>query len=132
MQYDYYEDRPENYFTHPENLPSDMSIEEWRQMDEDPPGEDEEVWLRRIGLSAPEIENVLEGKTIDWYDQVLRKGLRQNYNVSISGARENLSYFTSMQYIDNQGMVVDDRYKTLRGRVNLDYDIADFISKNLK
>lgn len=123
-----YTNKPENYFTNPNELPSGVSLEEWENMDPAAQGSPEEIWLNRIGFKSNEIENYLAGNSTNWYDQVLQKGLRQNYNVSVSGKREDLSYFTSMQYIDNQGMRVNNRYRTLRGRVNLDYRIADFLT----
>jgi TonB-dependent starch-binding outer membrane protein SusC len=120
--------KPKDYFTHPDELPSDMTVQEWIDMDLAAEGSPEKIWANRLGLTAIEIKNFLEGNTINWYDQIFHRGLRQNYNVSVSGKKEDLSYYTSMQYIDNKHMIIDDHYKTLRGRVNLDYNIADFIS----
>lgn len=60
-------------------------------------------------------------KTTDWFDLVTRTGQIQNYNLSLSGASDNLNYFFSVGYFDNEGIVKNSGMKRLNGRGNLQY-----------
>ena len=59
------------------------------------------------------LENYLSGKTFDWYDHSFRTGVNQDYNVSISGASDNMNYYMSLGYLDNQGVAVGNDYSTV-------------------
>jgi TonB-linked SusC/RagA family outer membrane protein len=77
-------------------------------------------FLENIGLATNEINNYLNDKTINWWNQVIRgKALRQQYNVSIAGHPDGLSYFTSLNYVNDQDQIVDGKFKTIRANVNL-------------
>lgn len=119
--------RPEYYYSDPRNLPSDITLEEWKAMDSATSGSTEEIWLGRIGLAGNEIENFMNGKTIDWYDQVYQKGFRTSQNLSLSGQEGGLNYYWSLGYTDNEGVVVGSRFRTVRTRLNVETKVADFI-----
>jgi TonB-linked SusC/RagA family outer membrane protein len=136
MRYAYYKqassrylhpNKPANYYTNPDNLPSGMTVDEWTHLDPSAKGSPEQIWLNRLGFKSNEIKNYLAGNSIDWYDQIVRTGIRQNYNASISGGGDALTYYTSLQYIDNQGMRLNERYKTYRVRANLDYNVTSYL-----
>jgi TonB-linked SusC/RagA family outer membrane protein len=88
----------------------------------------DEAFLQRLGLRSNEIQNYLDGNTIDWWDQVNRDAaLRQQYDVSISGNPENFSYYTSVGYTANEAQVIGDRFETIRARLNLSAEPTDWI-----
>lgn len=60
----------------------------------------------------------------DWFDEVSRTGLAQNYNLSIGGGGENLRSQFSMNYYDNQGTLVDTYFKRFSARLNTTYTLA--------
>lgn len=116
---------PAHYYADPRDLPSDVTLDQWKTMGKGG-GEPVEIWLGRLGLSATEIQNYMDGKTINWHDRVYRSAaLRQNHNFSISGNPENVSYYWSMGYVDNQGEHVGDRFQTIRTRLNLNVNATD-------
>jgi TonB-dependent starch-binding outer membrane protein SusC len=123
-----FKDKPEYYYTNPEKLPSDISVNEWQNYDVTPSDDPVETWFNRLGMKEVELENYKAGKTIDWYDEVFRNGLRQDYDLSLSGGTQTLRYFWSIGYIDNEGIIVGDDYKNIRSRINLDADVTDFLS----
>jgi TonB-linked SusC/RagA family outer membrane protein len=114
-------------FDDPRKLPSDISVEEWLAYDNSQ-GDPVDVWLNRLALKPVEIENYKAGKTIDWYDHMFQKGFRQDHTVSVSGKKEEVSYYLSLGYTDNEGIIVGDRFKTFRGRFNIEGKIAKFLS----
>lgn len=126
-----YPNEPEHYFADPRNLPDDITLEEWKNLG-GAAGEPVEIWLSRIELESNEIQNYMEGNTIDWYDRVYRDAaLRQNYNMSLSGHPEDVSYYWSLGYVDNAGQATGDRFRTLRTRLNLEATVVDWLEVGL-
>jgi TonB-dependent starch-binding outer membrane protein SusC len=64
----------------------------------------------------------------DWAKEVYRKGFQQNHALTISGANEKTSYFLSVGYTDQQGMVKKNSFTRKNVRVNLDHKIAKIIT----
>lgn len=118
-------------FWNPQQLPADISIDEWLAYDASS-GDPTDVWLKRLNLKQVEIDNYKAGRTIDWYDRVFHTGRLQDYNLSVSNAKEGISYYYSLGYEDNQGVVVDDRFKTLRSRLNIEGDITRFLKVGVR
>ncbi len=87
-----------------------------------------ETWAKRLELTPPEIENLLSGKETHWDDKVLQKGLSQNYAISISQKTKTHSYYLSFNYVDNKGVIVGDKYRSMNTRVNLDSNIKSFLT----
>ena len=121
------QDMPPHYYTNPENLPDNISLQEWANYDASPSEDYIGMWLLRLALSPRETENYLAGKTYDWYDAITQNGIRQEYDASISGGAENLRYFFSSGYTHNKGITIGDEFKTFRSRFNLDADLSDFL-----
>ncbi len=115
------------YYTNPEKLPSDISIEEWINYDATPDDNYMDLWLTRIAISPMERENFFTGRTFDWYDEITQNGIRQDYDASISGGAENLRYFFSSGYTQNKGLTLGDEFKTFRSRINLDAKLSKFL-----
>ncbi|KOH46280.1 hypothetical protein NC99_09060 [Sunxiuqinia dokdonensis] len=69
----------------------------------------------------------IEGAGTDWQDLIYRTAAIQNHNVSLSGGTENLTYFTSLNYYDQEGLVDGSGIKRYNTRVNLAYDESEKI-----
>lgn len=117
-------------YNDPRNLPSNITVDQWKAYD-NKQGEPVDIWLDRLKLLPIEVQNYKDGKTIDWYDQMFRKGIRQDHTLSVSGRKEDFSYYMSFGYMNNQGVVVDDDFKTFRFRNNLEAKIASFLNVGL-
>ncbi|MCG6190522.1 TonB-dependent receptor [Maribellus maritimus] len=121
------QDKPDYYYTNPNNLPDGLAIEEWKNYDATPSDDVIQMWFDRMGMTQIELDNYKAGKTVDWYDQVYRNGLRQDYDLSLSGGTALLKYYWSFGYTDNEGVTLGDDYKNVRSRVNIDADVTDFL-----
>ena len=57
----------------------------------------------------------------NWYDEAFHNSFRQEYNFSVSGSKDRLSYYGSVGYLDDGGIVDNSNYKRYTARVNVDY-----------
>ncbi|WP_138476592.1 SusC/RagA family TonB-linked outer membrane protein [Dyadobacter bucti] len=119
---------PSFYYDNPTQLPSGVSLEQWRNASNNPQADNTQEWLGRLRFFPIETENYLAGKTVDWYNEVIRTGLRQNYDVSIGGGNNNLTYYWSVGYQNNEGLVRGDKFSTLRSRLNVDFKVTDWLN----
>jgi len=126
-----YTDKQAYYFRNPNYLPPEISLEQWKNYDVTPSNDPVDMWLNRINFNNTEKANYLAGKTVDWYDLVLQNGLRQDYDVSLSGGITNLKYYWSIGYTGNKGYILGDEFRSVRSRVNVDADIKDFLTVRL-
>lgn len=120
------------YYSKPtaENLSKyNLTEEKWKEYDAIGQGATnmEDVWLQRIGLGELERKNYFAGETYDWYDASFQTGLKQDYNVSLSGKADRINYYWSLGSLDNEGLVVGDRFKNYRTSLRLDAQITDFL-----
>ena len=65
---------------------------------------------------------------MDWYKEVIRTGLRQNYDVSIGGGSQNVTYYWSLGYQNNEGILRGDKFSTIRSRLNVDFKVTDWLN----
>lgn len=63
----------------------------------------------------------------DWEEEGLRNGFRQEYNVSVSGASERVNYYTSIGYLDQDGIQEGSMQKRLTARAKLDYQAKKWL-----
>ena len=115
-------------FDDPRNLPPGVTMTQWR---DGRAGDSIDIWLDRLGLRPIEIKNYKDGKTIDWYDKMFQKGFRQDHTISLSGKKDEVSYYMSLGYTDNEGQVIGDRFKTFRARINLEARVAKFLTAGI-
>ncbi len=116
------------FFTQPDRLPAGVSLEQWRGYTTNESGEsDLSIWARRIGFQGNALQNLLNGKTVDWTDLTFRTGFNQDYNASVSGAGDRVNYYFSMGYLNNQGAVKNDNYTAIRSNLKLDAKVTKWL-----
>ncbi|MEJ7813302.1 MAG: SusC/RagA family TonB-linked outer membrane protein [Gemmatimonadaceae bacterium] len=54
----------------------------------------------------------------DWEDEVTRSATTQNHNFSFSGGTQSTQYRASLNYMDNQGVVLNNGFRRYQGRLN--------------
>jgi TonB-dependent starch-binding outer membrane protein SusC len=91
-----------------------MNATEWARVQKD-------YFNNRGGYTDDEIAQLGEG--YNWQDAVLKTGLAQTHNLSISGAGDKTHYLLSGNYTDQQGIILNSDFKRYSGRVNLDRDV---------
>lgn len=57
----------------------------------------------------------------DWYEEAFHNSFRQEYNISVSGSKDRLSYYGSVGYLNNGGVVNNSGYERYTARINADY-----------
>jgi iron complex outermembrane receptor protein len=84
------------------------------------------------------------GANTNWQDELTQRGVSNNLNLSMSGAStENFSYFTSVGYQDQEGILKNSRLKRYSGKLNLnqrafngrlriDYNLTASRTENLR
>ena len=63
----------------------------------------------------------------DWLEEAYHTGLRQEYNVSVSAGTDKSSFYTSISYLKNEGIVDKSDFERLTGRMKADYQVKDWL-----
>ncbi len=63
----------------------------------------------------------------DWFDEVSRKGLMNNYNLNISGGSEKATYYFSAGYFTDDGIIKGNDYSRYVFRLANDFKPAKFV-----
>ncbi|HLU94436.1 MAG TPA: SusC/RagA family TonB-linked outer membrane protein [Membranihabitans sp.] len=117
----------QGFYARPDQLPSGVSLDQWMGYT-NASGDPMNVWLARIGLYQTEINNFNAGNVINWEDEIFQTGLRQDYQLSISGGSERMKYYLSGNYTNNEGFVKGEGYESIRARLNIENQVADFLT----
>jgi TonB-linked SusC/RagA family outer membrane protein len=64
----------------------------------------------------------------DWQDFLFHTGVRQDYDVSVSGRNERASYYFSLGYSDRESVQLWESFQTITSRLNLDVSLAEWLS----
>jgi TonB-linked SusC/RagA family outer membrane protein len=116
------------YFMRADQLPSDISIENWRAYTTNDSGEsDYSIWARRLGFQGNALQNLLANKTVDWADKTYRTGINQDYNASVSGASDKSNYYLSMGYLKNEGAEISDQYQSVRANMKVQTKVKKWL-----
>ncbi|MFT6865660.1 MAG: TonB-linked SusC/RagA family outer membrane protein [Cyclobacteriaceae bacterium] len=75
-------------------------------------------------LTPSELDLLAQGKGTDWLSLATQTGVKQEHNLSVSGATDNAKYYVSMGYLDAQGVAINDNFNRVSLRVNLSFDIT--------
>ncbi len=64
----------------------------------------------------------------NWYNELFNSNnLRQEYNLSVSGSTDKLTYFASGSYLDDSGIIQNSGFRRATGRVNVDYQAKKWL-----
>jgi len=66
----------------------------------------------------------------DWYNEVFHNSFRQEYNVSVTGGTDRLSYFASAGYLNDGGNVNNSKYERYSSRANVEYQAKKWLKLN--
>ena len=77
-----------------------------------------------MDMFLDENASVRTGDT-DWFKEITRTGVVQQYNVSVSNGSEKGNAFFSMGYYDNKGTIKESQFSRLSARANADYKLFD-------
>lgn len=63
-------------------------------------------------------------ESVNWQDEIFRRGFIQNYNVSVQGGNESTKYLVSAAYLDEQATVIHNRFKKYNFKMSLEQKIG--------
>lgn len=63
----------------------------------------------------------------DWRDEVLRRGVTKNIDLSASGGNDKNKFFVSGGYFEQNGIVIRSDFKRYSGKFNFNTDVTDFL-----
>lgn len=68
--------------------------------------------------------------TDNWTDEAISTGLRQEYNMTVSGGSEKSTHFLSIGYLDDEGIVANSDFSRFSARASGDYNVNKYIKIN--
>jgi TonB-dependent starch-binding outer membrane protein SusC len=78
--------------------------------------------------STQQIQNA--GAGTNWLDQVLQSGRIDNYNLSMNGGTDRVTYYMSGNYFNQIGTVKNSGLQKYTGKMNISAKVADFLTIN--
>ena len=88
------------------------------------------AWENAGSATRISIVNDSNGKPINtnWADQVYQKGLQHNHAITFSGSTATTSYYMSVGYTDQEGIIKKNTYTRKNARLNLDHKLNKYIT----
>ncbi len=68
---------------------------------------------------------------LDWEDELVRVGYRQNYDMSYTGGSESMDYYVSLGYLTEDGYIRKSDFSRLSGRANVNYKANSWLKTGL-
>ena len=65
------------------------------------------------------------GAGTNWLDEVLRGAPLQDHQLSFSGGSDDTRYYLSLNYLNQDGIVINTSFERLSGRINLQHTLSD-------
>ncbi len=59
-----------------------------------------------------------------WYDEITRPAIFNSHNLSVSGGKNKYRYFLSLGYLNENGILIDNKYTRYTARYNHEYAIS--------
>lgn len=89
--------------------------------------------LARVNAGLGEayfLNNDSDGNLIDtdWSDVIYQTGLQQSHALSFSGGNQTTSYFVSLGYSTNEGIIRTNTYERTNARINFDHKLTKAIT----
>jgi TonB-linked SusC/RagA family outer membrane protein len=76
-------------------------------------------WRDYTASHNMDVSGLDKGANTNWFDEITRTGISQNHNLSLSGGMKNGSYRASVNYLDRQGVMIDNYLKRYNGLISV-------------
>jgi TonB-linked SusC/RagA family outer membrane protein len=74
-------------------------------------------------FSGQELKSIAEGASYDWQDAILRNALMTNHTLGVSGGTEKTTFYSSVNYFRQDGIVINSKYERKSVRLNLTHKV---------
>ena len=101
------------------------------------PMDSEELYnTQKMMMSAKQFGNLrpesLLERDYDWYNNIFKKGVVQDYYASVAGISGRMNYFASVDHYDEEGSLIFTGFKRNSARLNLTAPIGDQVMFNIR
>ncbi len=81
-------------------------------------------------LKFPFFIPTINGEPVDtdWADIVYRKGFQHSHAINFSGATPSTTYYLSVGYTDQEGMITNNTYSRKNARLNLEHKLNKYVN----
>ncbi|SFE80749.1 TonB-linked outer membrane protein, SusC/RagA family [Thermoflexibacter ruber] len=79
-------------------------------------------------FEAVELESIALGRSTDYQSYLMRDGVQQSHQLSVTGGAEKTQFAITANYFDEKGIVYNQDFKRYTFRVNIDHQLT----KNIK
>ena len=76
--------------------------------------------------------SILENGTHNWYKDLTKIGLMQEYEINAAGGNNRGNYYSSLSYHKNDGVFYGSTYDRFSARINADYKLTDNLTAGAK
>lgn len=67
------------------------------------------------------------GEGTDWQEAMFRHGQQNNHQLSFSGGKDKTTYYVSLNYFDQEGILIGSNFKRYAARFNLDHQLKSWM-----
>lgn len=78
-------------------------------------------------FSESEIQQFESNGGTDWQDMMYRRAMTQNHQLAVSGGTEEMNYYVSGAYLNQEGILRNSGYNRLSLRANVRADVVDWL-----
>ena len=103
----------------------------YRPMDSQELYETQRMMMSKSGFEKQRPASLLD-LDFNWYDNIFKKALVQDYYASFSGVAGRVNYFASIDHYDEQGSLIGTGYDRNSARVNLSTPLGDRATINMR
>jgi TonB-linked SusC/RagA family outer membrane protein len=82
-------------------------------------------------FQVTELEYLKSGQFEDWQSYIFHTGLMQNYEVNLTGGNEKTTFATSFGFQKDKGLLLNDVYRRLNGKLSVDHKFNNRIRVGL-
>jgi TonB-linked SusC/RagA family outer membrane protein len=79
-------------------------------------------------VTFSELANYNAKKFTNWLDLGTRRGQRTQHALSVRGGSNNFKYYASLTYLDVKGIALNDNFKRLSSRINLEANLTTWLT----
>jgi TonB-linked SusC/RagA family outer membrane protein len=92
------------------------------------------VFVPGTNIEGFKLATDANGNTIDtkWYDYIYRTGLSTNHSLNFSGGTDKTTYYTSVDYTNQKGMIKNNEFRRYAARLNVDHTLFDKVTVGLR
>ena len=113
-----------NTFVGSQSLRKKLDLLSAGQYAESVNGNRQEIGANPVYTAAEVAAFKAKGGT-DWQNQIFRTAMQQSHQVSVSGGGQNVSYYLSGNFIDNNGIIKGTSFKRYSLRSNIESQLSD-------